>query len=180
MERWRLQAAMVMATMGLFVAMLVLNEWLFTSLEFARGINFIYLPGGVRLLSTLLFAQAGALGLLLVSWLVCFLYFFPDDVVRSFMGGVLAAAAPYGVYLLAQRRYGIGSSLANLTPRRLLLLSVAYSLASPALHHLWFVAHGDAASLRSFAAMAIGDLSGTLIVLYLVKGLLSMWPTKKT
>ena len=65
--QFRLQAMMVMATMLLFVSMLALNEWLFTQFEFARGINWIYLPAGVRLLCTLLFAEAGAIGLLLVS-----------------------------------------------------------------------------------------------------------------
>jgi hypothetical protein len=48
-------------------AMMAINEWLFTPFEFARGINWIYLPAGVRLLCTLLFAAAGAIGLLLVS-----------------------------------------------------------------------------------------------------------------
>ena len=176
----RLQSAMVMATMLLFVAMLAVNEWLFTKLEFAPGINYVYLPGGVRLLCTLLFAEAGAIGLLLVSWLVCFFYFFPDDPVRSFMGGILATAAPYGVYRLAQRFYGIGASLVNLTSKRLLVLSVAYSIASPLLHHIWFAVHGDAGSTPGLAAMVIGDLSGTLIVLYTVKGLLSLLSAQKT
>ncbi len=63
-------AAMVVFTMVLFVATLALNEWLFSGLEFVKGINWIYLPAGVRLLSTLLFGASGALGLLLVSWLV--------------------------------------------------------------------------------------------------------------
>ena len=74
-----------------FVAMLAANEWLFTRLEFVPGINWIYLPAGMRLLCVLLFGNAGAIGLLLVSWLVCFFYFFPDDYLRSFMGGVLAS-----------------------------------------------------------------------------------------
>jgi len=174
----RHHAAQVLATIVLFLAMLWLNDWLFRRLEFAPGINYVYLPAGMRLLCTLLFAEDGALGLLLVSWLVDFLLFFPDDFDRSFVGGILAAAAPYLVYRIARRFYGLDATLRNLTPRNLLVLALAYSIASPLLHHLWFAWRGQHDLLRSFAAMAVGDLSGTLIVLYVLKGLLSLVPRK--
>ena len=174
MTQLRLQAMMVAATMVLFVAMLAINEWLFTRFEFARGINWIYLPAGIRLLSTLLFAEAGAIGLLLVSWLVCFFYFFPDDPVRSFAGGILAALGPYLVYRAAQHRYGLHASLATLTPKRLLVLIVAYSVASPLLMHLWFASQGQQGLVQGFLVMFIGDLSGTLLVIYSAKAALSV------
>jgi hypothetical protein len=173
-----LQALMVLVTMVLFIAMLAINEWLFTRFEFARGINWIYLPAGIRLLSTLLFAEAGAVGLLLVSWLVCFFYFFPDDPVRSFAGGILAALGPYLIYRAAQRRYGLHASLATLTPGRLLVLIVAYSLASPLLMHLWFALQGQEGLVQGFLVMFIGDLSGTLLVIYTVKAALSFIPSR--
>lgn len=183
MPNARLQLSMVIGTMVAFVLMLTVNEWLFTRFEFAPGINWIYLPAGMRLLSTLLFGGAGAVGLLLVSWLACFFYFFPDDLVRSFMGGILAAAAPYLAYLIARRAYGLHASLANLSPRRLLVCVAGYSVASPLLHHIWFAIRGDGGDLiHSFVVMAVGDLSGTLIVIYTIK--LLLWlvaaPGRKT
>lgn len=174
MGRLRTEIAMVLTTMAFFIAMLGINEWLFPRLEFVPGINYVYLPAGVRLLCTLLFAEAGAIGLLLVSWIVCFFYFFPHDYVRSFMGGILAALAPYLIYRMAQRAYGIGASLAQMTPRRLLVLTVAYSIASPLLHHLWFAIHGDKNLVPGFLVMFIGDLSGTLIVIYAMKAVLTL------
>ena len=177
-QQLSLQLSMVLATMVLFIAVLLLSEVLFTHLVFTTGINYVYLPGGVRLLCNLLFAEAGAIGLLLVSWLVCFFYFFPNDYPRAFMGGVLAALAPYMAYQISQYCYGIGASLANLTPQRLLVLSVVYSLASPLLHHIWFFLHGDDLSISSFLFMFVGDLSGTLLVLYGCKGLLSILSKK--
>ncbi|TFV95249.1 hypothetical protein E4K72_17980 [Oxalobacteraceae bacterium OM1] len=168
-----MQAAMVVMTMVFFVVMLVFNEMLFTRLEFAPGINWVYLPAGVRLLCTLLFAEAGAIGLLIVSWLVSFFYFFPNDPIRAFMGGLLAAIAPYGVYRFADWRFGVGKSLANLTPGRLLLLAALYAFASPFLHHVWFIFHGDTKEpFSGFLAMFVGDLVGTLIVLYVAKAVL--------
>jgi hypothetical protein len=177
MSNARLQISMVAATMASFVLMLIVNEWLFTRLEFARGINWVYLPAGMRLLSTLLFAEAGAVGLLLVSWLVCFFYFFPDDYLRSFMGGVLATAAPYLAYRIAQEAYGLKASLQNLSPKRLLWCVVGYAVASPLLHHVWFAIHGDTNGLLpGFGVMIIGDLTGSLIVIYSAKMLLSLVP----
>jgi len=167
-----LQVAMVLTTMAFFVVGLVVNELVFNHFEFTRGVNWIYLPAGIRLLATLLFAEAGALGLLLVSWLVCFLYFFPNDVNRSIAGGILATLAPYLVYRLAQYKFGLYTSLANLSSKGLLFLIGAYSLANPLLHHLWFGLRGEQDIFKSFFAMFIGDLTGTLIVVYFAKTLI--------
>jgi hypothetical protein len=70
------------------------------------------MPAGMRLLCVLLFGNAGALGLLLVSWLVCFFHFFPDDTLRSCMGGILAAAAPWLANRIAQQAFCLRASLA--------------------------------------------------------------------
>ena len=83
------------------------------------------------------------------------------------------AARPYR---LARWRYGLGASLVNLTPGRLLLLVLAYSLANPLLQHLYFAWSGQQDLLRGFLAMFIGDLLGTLIVIYGIKGLLPLAP----
>ena len=170
MSQIRMHITMVLATIVLFLVTLVINEWLFKYAEFVPGINWIYLPAGIRLLSTLLFGGAGAIGLLIVSWLVSFLYFFPDDFMRAFVGGIVATIAPYGVYKLAQYVFGLHASLANLTPGRLLICIVGCSLASPLLHHLWFAMHGDPQPLLSgLVVMFVGDLNGTLLVVYAVK-----------
>ena len=170
----------VVLTFALFLAMLWANDWLFRRLEFAPGINWVYLPAGMRLLSTLLFGEAGALGLLLVSWFVSFVYFFPNDPSRAFIGGILATLAPWLVYRGAKRVYGFQGSLRNLTSGRLLVLALVYSVASPLLHHLWFALRGQDDLLRGFLVMAIGDLTGTLIVLYGIKGLLALLPAHPT
>ena len=179
--RLRHQLAMVAATMVLFLAMVALNEWLFRRLEFAPGIHWVYLPAGMRLLCTLLFGDAGAVGLLLVSWGVGFLYFFPHDFQRAFMGGLLATLAPWLVFRWARRAYGLHASLANLTPQRLLVLVLLYSIASPLLHHVYFALHGgDPDLLRGFLVMVVGDLNGTLIVIYAMKAALALLPRPAT
>ena len=177
MSHFRLQFMMVLATIVLFLLMLAINEWLFKQAEYLPGINWIYLPAGVRLLSTLVFGGAGAIGLLIVSWLVSFLLFFPDDFMRAFVGGIVATIAPYGVYKCVQHAYGLHGSLANLTPGRLLVCILACSFASPLLHHIWFALNNDPKPLlEGFMVMFIGDLNGTLLVVYAVKAGLHFLP----
>ena len=168
---------MVLATIFMFLLMLVINEALFRYAELMPGINWVYLPAGIRLLSTLLFGGAGAVGLLIVSWLVSFFYFFPHDFMRAFVGGIVATVAPYGVYLIARRVFDLRSSLINLTSCRLLVCIVVCSLASPLLHHIWFALYEAPRPLAtSFLVMFAGDLNGTLIVVYTVKFFLGQLP----
>lgn len=172
----RTKLELILGSALLFLVVFLLNEWIFNSsyFEVTRGINWIYLPAGMRLLCTLLFGGPGAVGVLIASWITCVFYFFPDDPIRSFAGGIASAAGPYLVYKLAQRLYGLDSNLVNLTAGRLLLLSVAYSIANPALHHAWLLFEGEA-TLAGFSIMVVGDLMGTLVLIYAMKALLHLF-----
>jgi hypothetical protein len=175
MSSLRLHFWSVVGTAVAFILSLWVNQEIFTHTEFVRGVNWVYLPSGVRLLSTLLLGGDGAVGLLVASWLVDFFYFFPHDPVRSLAGGIIATVAPYAVYRLALERFDLRASLTNLTPKRLLVLALCYSIANPLLHHIWFALRGDTQNIAErFFAMFVGDLSGALIMLYLAKGVLSL------
>lgn len=167
---------MVLGTMFLHGLMMMVNELFFRRAEFLQGIGWIYLPAGTRLLCTLMFGRAGAIGLLIAGWLACYWYYFPGDVLRATTGTIAGAIGPYLVYLAAQSRYGLHASLTNLTPKRLLLCAVGCSIASPLLHHLWFSIHGGSDLVPGLFVMMIGDLLGTMIVLYTGKWLLSLLP----
>lgn len=177
MSGFRLHFWSVVGAAIVFILSLWINQEVFTHTEFVRGVNWIYLPSGVRLLSTLLLGGDGAIGLLIASWLVDFFYFFPHDPVRSIAGGIIATVAPYACYRLAREWYGLKASLANLTAKRLLVLALVYSIANPLLHHIWFALQGNTHNIvESFFMMCAGDLSGALIMLYIVKGILALLP----
>ena len=160
-----------------FLLSLWINQAVFTDTSFIRGINWIFLPSGIRLLSTLLVGVDGFIGLLVAGLLVDFLYWFPHDPVRAIAGAILGSLAPYLVYRLALERYNLRASLTNLTPKRLLILAVAYSIANPLLHHIWFALQGDTHNFfESFFIMFAGDLSGALLMLYMIKGILALLP----
>jgi len=62
----------------------------------------------------------------------------------------------------------------NLTAGRLLLLILLYSLAGPVTQQTWTALNGDADNAgERFLVMFIGDLSGTLIIIYTLK--LGLW-----
>ncbi|MDE2607654.1 MAG: hypothetical protein KGL68_17205 [Burkholderiales bacterium] len=169
---------MVLGTFVLFCATQAANQWLFSRLQYVPGIDYVYLPAGMRLLCVLLFAEAGALGLLLASWAINFLVQFPGDFERAFAGGILSALAPYLVYRVARDRYGLQESLANLSAGRLLVLALACSVASPLLHHLYFALEGQPHLVHGFLAMFVGDFFGTLIVIYGMKAVLVLLPRR--
>lgn len=173
----RMHLYMVLGTIGLHGAVMVLNEPFFKDTEFLQGIGWIYLPAGTRLLCTLMFGPWGALGLIITGWFACYWYYFPGDAVRATSGTIAGAIGPYLVYVVAQRQFGLRTSLTNLTPRRLLYCALGCAFASPLLHHLWFALHGSDNLWPGFFVMFAGDLAGSLIVLYVAKFLLSLLPS---
>ncbi|QBQ99410.1 hypothetical protein [Paraburkholderia pallida] len=177
MSSLRLHFLSITGTVIAFVVSLWVNQLVFADTSFVRGVNWIYLPSGIRLLSTLLVGVDGFIGLLVGGLLMDFLYWFPHDPVRAIAGAIFGSLAPYLVYRLALERYHLRASLTNLTPKRLLILAVAYSIANPLLHHIWFALQGDTHNfVESFVMMFVGDLSGALIMLYVIKGMLALLP----
>lgn len=175
--RLRLAAAGTIGALLFYLLLARLQEWVFPQVEFVRGVGWIYLPAGARLLCPLLLGLPGAVGVLLGSWIECFFHLYPDDPVRSLAGGASSALAPYLVYLFAIHVMGMKASLANLTSARLLLLVPLFGVASPLMHHLWFWLHGDRVDLtEGFVVMAIGDMAGATLVLYLLKAMLRLLP----
>ncbi|SAL76709.1 hypothetical protein AWB74_05041 [Caballeronia arvi] len=177
MSSFQLRLCSVVGTALVFIGSLWANQEIFVHSEFVRGVNWVYLPAGIRLLGTLLFGADGAIGLLIASWIVDFFYFFPNDPVRAFAGGIISTIAPYAVYRLAREIYGLNASLSNLTAARLMVLMGAYAIAGPLLHNIWFYLQGDSHDILSrFFAMFVGDLAGTIIVIYTLKLVLHFLP----
>ncbi len=177
MSSLRLHFWSISGTLFAFLVSLWINQAVFSHTSFVRGINWIFLPSGVRLLGTLLVGFDGFVGLLVGGLLMDFIYWFPHDPVRAIAGAILGSLAPYLVYRLALERYDLKASLTNLTPKRLLILAVAYSVANPFLHHIWFALQGNTENIgESFIMMFVGDLTGALIMLYAMKGILALLP----
>ncbi|MBP0598559.1 hypothetical protein J8I26_10620 [Herbaspirillum sp. LeCh32-8] len=155
-----------------------INEWLFRQTEFTEGIAWIYLPAGVRLICTLLFAEAGCVGLLVGSTLTAATYrLFPHDPITTAGYCLISAAAPYIAYRFTLSGMDLRRSLANLTSTRLMACILLYALTNPLFQLLWFVMRGVSPHFWSgLVVMSIGDLCGSILVVYLFRFLLSLLP----
>lgn len=177
-SNWRLNLLTAVATMVSYVLIYTANEWLFRRTEFTQGIAWIYLPAGIRLICTLLFAEAGAIGILIASLLTANIYrIFPGDHVTAIGYSVISALAPYLAYRFTLQEMHLQRSLVNLTTSRLMACILLYGLTNPLLQHVWFAFRGVAHHFWSgLIVMSIGDLMGSLIVVYAIKILLSFLP----
>jgi hypothetical protein len=165
---------LIILTVTLYLSALGVNEFLFLNTEFARGINWIYLPAGVRLVCTLLFGGTGAIGVFIASLLATYFYYFPGDWGHTLAGSTSSALAPYLAYRLAGLQFNFRNSLDQLTPGVLTACSVVYAATNALLHHLWLLAfYAVKSPWESVFIMFTGDLLGTFLVLYSIKATLA-------
>ena len=174
-----LQALSIAASALLYTGFFYINAWLFSALEVHPGANWIFLPAGLRLLNTLLLGGEGAIGLLLASSFLAMRGTQPDPITAAVVP-FISAGAPYLIYRFALFR-GLPSTLEKLTPASLSVLIVLYAAASSFLHAIWYTMRGVSQGfLSSFSAMFVGDLIGTMIVIYSIKLLLTLRDRMKT
>lgn len=163
----------------LFLLVSAIDAWIpfGATSEFVPGRSWVYLPAGVCLLCTLLFGGAGTIGLWLGSWIISAYYFYPEDMIRALSGSIASALGPYFVYKMAQQLYCLQASLTNLNAKKLFLLILACSIASPVLHHMLLALNGYPTGMELFV-MSLGDFFGILVLIYLLKWALWLAPSK--
>jgi uncharacterized membrane protein len=163
--------AFVVLTAIVFLGLNWLNELAFLPLEQSAGINWVFLPAGIRLLATLLFGLAGFEGLLLAGLYLNFFHFEFQSEFRAWSGAFAGATAPYIAYLFAKHWFDLRAGLQGLTLRRLLFTGALCGVLSPAFHHALMWVLTGTVDWAALGTMIVGDLVGILIVLSIAKGL---------
>ncbi len=174
-----LQLLCIVVSAALYFSFFRMNSYAFQMFELHAGANWVFLPAGLRLLCTLVFGGAGAIGLWIASLLIVVSDFIEVDTITALVSSVISAGAPYLAYRLALRA-GMPDTLVQLTPKRLMQLSIAYAFANALLHSAWYALrdiHPD--FIGGFVTMFVGDLIGTLVVLYAMKTLLAVFRALK-
>jgi hypothetical protein len=157
-----------------FLCLNWINELAFIQLEQSNGINWVFIPAGVRLLSTLLFGLAGFEGLLLASLYLNFHHFDFQSDFRAWSGAVAAALGPYLASLFARHWFDLRPRLKGLTAGRLLFTGVLCGFMSPIFHHALMWVLTGLVDWTALTVMIIGDTIGILIVLLIAKGLIAL------
>ena len=101
------------------------------------------------------------------------LKFTPDfaqiDFITMLIASVISAVMPYLAYRTALN-FGMNPSLENLSAKALFALTFLYALLSSSTLSFWYWIRGTSTDFYStLSVMFIGDLIGTLIIIYAIK-----------
>jgi hypothetical protein len=147
------------------------------ALDYALGISLIFLPAGIRTLAVLIFGFRGAVGVFVGAIFSTIDYL--GHVPSMAMGHVvmIAAISAFSAYLMMQLVcwwQKIGSDLNELTFKDVLLIVFTQGLLSSTLHQIIYAHHpiesvyeepSTGEAFRLWAAMAIGDITGSMILM---------------
>lgn len=146
------------------------NDWLTAFLEVAPGVNWIYLPAGLRLFLVLIFGLSGAIGIAIASTLITFGRDLSDDIIGIVGIGLISGFGPYLARRMVIRNLKINADLSNLNIQMIAISVLVFALLSAGLHQLWFVLIGiPSGSFSNAVAMLIGDILGALLFISICK-----------
>ncbi|MBU3637752.1 hypothetical protein [Polynucleobacter sp. es-MAR-4] len=148
-----------------------LNDWLTSHLAYGLGVNWIYLPAGLRLFLTLVFGLSGAVGIALASFMICYFGQFPPELTTCIGIGLISGFAPYLARIFVVSNVNVSPDLSNLSLPKLALCILIYALLSAGLHQWWFAVRGldETGSFNHFLVMLLGDVLGTVLLVGLIK-----------
>ena len=154
----------------LYFAFFYFNGYITPYLENAQGVNWIFIPAGLRIFLTLIFNYSGAIGLSVASGLILFIGFYEVDLVTALGIAAISGLAPLLGRYFAVHNLQVRLDLSNITFKQLVSSIVAYALLSSGLHQLWFEMRGmDSASWNHFIAMFTGDMIGSILFVAVIK-----------
>lgn len=159
-----------------YLVLFYLNQFIAEPLEQARGINWIFLPAGVRIFLTLIFALKGAIGLALASLVINFFGFYEYDLTTIIGIAIICGLAPLLGRYFVIHNLKVLPDLSNLSYQQILLSIITYSLLSSGLHQAWFATRGlESGSWGHFYVMFLGDVIGSILFILLIKYGISLY-----
>ena len=158
------------------------NAWLTAHMTYGLGVNWIYLPAGLRLFLTLVFGFPAALGIAISSFITSYAGEFSQELATCIGIGLISSFAPYLARVFVMSNMNISPDLSNLSLPKLATCTLIYAALSAGLHQWWFAVRGlgEAGSLHHFFAMFLGDVLGTVLLVALIKYSLDLFRFSKS
>lgn len=170
MQRLTIGSLLIFICSLIYLGGFLLNMQLFHSMNFSEGVSWIFLPAGLRLLLVLIFGLYGAVGISIASILMGWQNFFADDHLTAILSGLISGFSPFVARSLILNKTRLSDSLNNLGPKSLLICIFIFAVISPFFHQILFYINGYTNNFgASLAVMIVGDLIGSLIVVYAAK-----------
>jgi len=161
-------ATSAIAVALLWVLLFRLNQWAFSSFEVTVFITWIFLPAAIRMLAVMACDWVGALGLFagaLFTNQTNSSGGLTDGLVLAF----LSAAGALVAFWCCTRLLRLPSNLTGLTARQLLVFAITGAMFNAVPHNIYFYLSDRMASpIEGLVPMFLGDLLGTVVVLYAV------------
>jgi type IV secretory pathway VirB2 component (pilin) len=155
---------------ALYMAFFYFNQFITAPLEEAKGVNWIFLPAGIRIFITLILNYSGAIGLALASLLINYIGFYDLDLTSTLGIAVICGVTPLLGRHFVIHNLNVQADLSNISIKQLLAIIITYSLLSSGLHQIWFATRGlDSGSLKNFVAMFCGDVAGSILFVAIIK-----------
>ncbi len=158
-----------------WVLLYELNGWLFSALGVTAFISWVFLPAAIRMLSVMLFDWR-AVGGLFLGALVTIGAFGGRDIFDAVVLASLSSLGPMCAFRFCVRWLNLPGDLTGLAPRQLLLFALVGALCNVVPHNLYFFLSGHMDDpVAGVIPMFVGDVSGTLILLYLAALVVKAW-----
>lgn len=165
----------------LWVGLFLLNDWLFDQFEFSEHVSWIFLPAALRMIAVLVMGWVGVAGIFVGSIVTSVYVMGQIDPGHVLIVSALSALSPTLALLLCAHGFGVQANLVGLSASKLLILGVVAASFTAVLHNIHFFLSGQVDVFsESLIAMFVGDLIGTLVVLYGAKALLMAFPLSNT
>lgn len=151
----------------LWVLLYALNHWIFSVTEVSAFISWIFLPAALRMLAIMACGWAGALGLF-VGALVTYQTDPTGGTVDRLVLAFLSATGPMLAFWFCTKLLNLSKDLSGLTAKQLLVFASTGALLNAVPHNIYFYLSGRMSSpMEGLVPMLVGDLVGTLLVLYM-------------
>ncbi len=169
---------LIFLSASLYAASFGLNAYFMGIFSHSIGVSWIFLPAGLRLLLVLLLGESGAIGIVIASSIIGIGFFF-DDLILAIGAGLISGFAPYLARFLVFKSIGLRSDLTKLNGSQLLNCILIFSIISPVLHQAWFSwMIPENVFFDNLGVMIIGDLIGSLIIVYCAKAFIFLYKKK--
>lgn len=148
-------------SMGVYHELISFNPWLF------------YPPAFLRLAAFLVIGYWSIPALFVAGF--CCIDFGMNLTGIAIVSAFCAVGGPFAVDMTS-RAISLRSSLSNLTPSRLLILSLACAIGSAAFMKMGlFIVNYETSKMPDYLSIVIGDTIGTWVMIYLIKGALALY-----
>lgn len=150
------------------------NAWLFASVEVNSHISWVFLPASLRIVAVMVWRGAGAAGLWMGALFTSSIWS-GGMVMNELLGASISALAPVLAVIFCTKQLGLNARFEGLKSRHVLQFALIGALANSLLQNFYFYMSGIQPSfIEGILPMLIGDLLGTLVVLYGISAVLQL------